>query len=168
MHITFDRPLFGTGKTLAIHVNDEKRGSMKRWFRSHKQRASTDLRHDVNIDITAEKNQFSITQVKAALQEASEWAVERNGVQMTKMTSAKGLNAKHRIDANLENQTDVCIEAGLQRKADLYLNGQKIGTTEAKGFLLNSRYVIEVESDIPEEIDPALLAGMTYAFWCSF
>lgn len=168
MDITFDRPLFGTGKTLTIHVDDEVRGSMKRWFRSHKERASTDLRHEVNIDVTAENDQFSITQVKAALQEASEWAVERNGVQMTKMTSAKGLKAKHRIDANLDNRADICIEAGWKRKADLYLNEQKIGTTEAQGFLLNSRYVIEVESDIPEEINPALLAGITYVFWCSF
>lgn len=168
MIITFERPLFATGNPIPITVNGTEAGSMKRWFKPREERSSRDPGHEVNIAIQTGGKRFGITQVRTSFKEGTEWEVSENDEVLTHISSPEGLKQKHRIETAIEGEIPVAIEAIWQRKGLLMINGSEAGQTEARGFLFNSRYVVEIRESLPDALDPALLAGMVYAFWCSF
>ncbi|SES05147.1 hypothetical protein [Salisediminibacterium halotolerans] len=167
MKLTFDRPLLGASETAGVIEKDGDRiGEMKRSFRPPHERPGKSPQYDVNIQITAGKDTYEITQQTFSISGGHHWMLTHNGRNIGEITSPKGLKAKHHIELHSSDLPPLFIQAAWKGNAILSVNGNDIGETKAAGFLFNAAYITEINA--PEtEIAPPLLAGLVFTFWSS-
>ncbi|GAA0459788.1 hypothetical protein [Alkalibacillus silvisoli] len=168
MNLTFDRPFFGTTKFLNIKQGNYPTGKMRRWARPPKERPSSNLQYDVNIEVIGSGQTYDITQQSFSIREGYHWDVTENNRLLTTITSAKGLKEKHRVDYHFDETITLSIEASwsLKPEGTIFLDENEVGKTKAQGFITNRQYVIDFEPG-DHHFDPNLVAGVVYAFWCS-
>ncbi|MBB5173152.1 hypothetical protein [Texcoconibacillus texcoconensis] len=168
MNIQFDRPLFGAStKALAVEKGGYDIAEMKRWFRrKEEQEAANNPMYDVNIKVVTANENYEIIQRSVSLREGHHWEVFKDNQFIGDITSARELKTKARVDLKGENLPNLSIEATWRGRGKVTVNGQDSGETKRSGFLVNMKYLIEIENN-DVSIDPTLLAGVTYAFWAS-
>lgn len=167
MKIIFDRPLFGaTTKTLNLDKDGDVIGEMNRWFHPPQERPATSPIYDVNIKVASTMDTFEISQQSFSLSEGHHWKLEQNGTEIGRIIGSKRLKEKHKIELRSENFPHILIEATWRGNGIISINDKEIGETKVTGFLINTKYITEIET-ISNFIEPSLFAGIIYAFWSS-
>ncbi|ADU28919.1 hypothetical protein [Evansella cellulosilytica] len=166
MIIMFDRPMAVGKKPLMIEKEGQSVGEMNRWFRPSKESPSTNPAYDVNINIETMTDSYEIIQVDYTLHHGHQWMLTKNKKEIGKLKGAKGLFAMHGVELHSELFPALIIVAKFLGGGEITADGMPIGETKTRGFLRNSKYIIDIE-DITHKIEAPLIAGVVFAFWCS-
>ncbi len=157
--------MFGaTTKQLLIKIDDQKQGSILRYFDSNRSDRRNPVYH-VNVVVQSESNEYEMIQTAFSMKEGHRWDVKRNG-ELIGRAETGYLTKKHCIYYQSLSNEELKIEANTFSSSEIEINQNKVGETKPKGQFVNRTY----HTYLNEEhigMDMLLIAGLIHVFWLS-
>ena len=163
--IKTEKPLFqGSTRPLIVRVNDKDIGYIKRWYRTEDVERRADPQDEVNISVFTFDYEIEIMQVRSSVIRGKSWEVRIDGRLIGRLTSSESLKEPASITFVETAIPSVGVEKNADQEAYVEVEGSQGGLTEKKGLLMRAVFETAVD-ELPDEVDPLLIAGIVHTYW---